>query len=429
MAQYHRDHQAYEHNYAQYVVQFEAHRALLRVWQEWRRREDARQVARRGADQRPLRGFERDVVFQYHLTNVFFEVQPDAICKPVDYNWMYRCFSLYPTPEETPSQFETLCSIGIMDVFLCSAMLAETLRAASTTVFQSCNITGQQLHEYSTMGGLAGEFQGFISRGYFEPCLANSDGHALFYDFVHDLVLRMTSHRVSNVMMFRRKWNSGPTTQGEYEMMSIYNTAWPDTIPRFNSVLCIDNWLQLRPLEWAISIPNPIVDITKDIVRDQNGNFSFMAFVGDSTYTAPGGVGMSYCKFVVYGVAVANVINQAFYEHQPAPPLVEYSMYSNDHGAMRQWVDAPIQDYPQVIWNNDLGIIELCTMLSYDWRRRRTLAPRIAGTPLNRNIMMDISNRAIGSLQNTGVYLFTRGAAVPLYNVNGSHIFDSFGPV
>lgn len=218
-------------------------------------------------------------------------------------------------------------------------MLAETIRTASTTVFQSCNITGQQLHEYSTSGGLAGQFQAFISNGYFETNLANSHGHSLFFDFVHDIILRMMAQRISNVMLFRR-WNSGRTTQGKAEMMSVYNTTWADTIPRFNSVLTIDNWLQLRPLEWCMSIRNPIIDLTKVIVRDVNGNMSFKAFVGDTTYTCPGVDVLSYCKFVPYGIAATNVINQAFYEFLPAPPLVQYSMYVNDHGAMRQWEDA-----------------------------------------------------------------------------------------
>lgn len=63
-------------------------------------------------------------------------------------------------------------------------------------------------------------------------------------------------------------------------------------------------------------------------------------------------------------------------------------------------------------------------MISYDWTRQRTLAPRIQGTTVNYPIMIDISNRALGSLQNSGNQLFTPRQHIPLYNATDGSIFS-----
>lgn len=95
---YRRNIQAYQHNHAAYVIALREYEDRNVLWQEWRRRQDARNIAHdRGAHQREFLGFDNaQVVIQYHLLNAFFEVQPDAIPRPCDTNWMYRCFNIFP---------------------------------------------------------------------------------------------------------------------------------------------------------------------------------------------------------------------------------------------------------------------------------------------------------------------------------------------
>jgi hypothetical protein len=149
---------------------------------------------------------------------------------------------------------------------------------------------------------------------------------------------------------------------------------YPGTIPpQLFTILCVDNFISIRLIEWGISGPNPKVDLYHETVIEAEGNRAgWFAYMGTSNYsqTAASGCPM---KLDIYGVMALNIILQ--YIDVAQQPLLSRNRVPWSPNGVVQW-DAPVPiPGDQVDWVGPLRVIQPCTLMTFTYENRSIWAP------------------------------------------------------
>jgi hypothetical protein len=282
--------------------------------------------------------------------------------QPADYNFMFRLLNILPTTTQS-DQAETRAWIALRAVekVRLAALYTGVLASASTTVMYDMNMHTNAIVEWC-LGKMDNPLTQTIFRSVFNsPASSHPLTETVMLSVPKKAFPLWLACSVIDQLYPGAYWQSaiGTTPDAPHSLQG-YAGNRP---PLLFSVLCIDNWLRIRPIEWGISAPAPTVTLKSEVLLgglpERRG---WYASLGSSEYLKDLS---SDCpvKYQPYGVQALNVIFQ-FLDLDEAPLLSrQVGMWSP--GIPGQWsVPQPIPA-AQFAWNPDLHILEPCTFMTF----------------------------------------------------------------
>ncbi|CAH0392079.1 unnamed protein product [Bemisia tabaci] len=144
-----------------------------------------------------------------------------------------------------------------------------------------------------------------------------------------------------------------------------------DAPATLSSMLVIDDFLVLRPLQWGILGDNTTANLRADLVRMTNAaRVGLYTYKGCSEYPARVNSDSSYV-IVPYGIQVLNFVAQFFQmaDFQPDYKAADYSQ-----GLEEQFANLSL-GYATHTYDAQLHIFEPCTVWTFDWGDNEVRAP------------------------------------------------------
>lgn len=236
------------------------------------------------------------------------------------------------------------------------ALIFALHRMATTTVLYSYNITGHNLNEIKQSSRAIGIPS---SSRYVIDDLLNKTYHRqgknpLIFQAAMSLIQDCCGACPDTTIICGEYWNPGVPYEAITSACGPYLDAM-DRPPQSPSVLCVDDWLKLRPLEWGITAPYPKVNVKAIPIR-LRGHCQLPEDYDSSVW--PG------CALLAWDApAIVNIATQNWRHTNGRWPDLVY------RNKKREIVLRQHSEYL------NLGTFKPCTIMTYDYISNSVLEP------------------------------------------------------
>jgi hypothetical protein len=337
---------------------------------------------------------------------------------------MFRILNLFP-PEVLGYREEAVAwsVTRSADRVALAALDTATLAAASTTTLYSINFTTQQLIEWSMGLDLPPLSAGLLTSPLNTPDVSLGSNEVVMYSTPKKAFpLWLTCSVVDNLYRgtyWQGSYGSQPNAANAYLGFAVTSP------PLLFSVLVIDNWIRIRPLEWGIVCPNPKVNLKPEVrLLGIDNRQGWYASAGSVRYINQAA---SACpiKAIVYGVQALNVICQSLDVAQA--PMLSRQQAQWSLGTTAQWeVPVPIPAI-EFGWIPLLHVLEPCTLMSYSYVHESVRAPCLLRPNVHFGDLLALSNLQGQCAEAVGVVLGATPGPTPNFQLPASLDLSAIG--
>lgn len=168
-------------------------------------------------------------------------------------------------------------------------------------------------------------------------------------------------------------------------------------------ILCVDNWLKVRPCEWGVVAPGPAVNFKSDIrVIGRPARQGWYANLGSKKY-AERAISDCPIKLTTYGLQGISIILQ-YFANQAVPHI---SHQDADWALQGETTWEAPQAYPmaEMSYNDQLHIINPCTLMSYNYTDQCVVSPCLLNSHINASDVIALTNFQGQIIQTAGIAL------------------------
>lgn len=319
------------------------------------------------------------------ITNQF-NLDHYHVHRPTDYNYMLRIFHIMPEYDETYRLEIQAFTTQPRQVRVNIALLFNAMISAFTTTYlYSLSLTKKDLAVWVT--GNQQDVACLLTvfgDGITMPSPASQSKECMIYAIPAAAIKAYVGFTVMQGIHHQDTWLGSVGAYAHRVGAIPGNDTEP---PRFGTVLAIDTFCLARPLEWAVLGPRPSIDASHDLTFSRNeAQRGVYTYQGESAYSQAA-TGPQPYTFIPYGVQMVNAINQYARSEQG---LVSYCYCQWDFSGNARWSQP--QPYDHISFDEELHIIEPCSLVQYDWSHRKVRAPVITGPQLSESVAMVISS-------------------------------------
>lgn len=309
--------------------------------------------------------------------DAYLQFMPSNLAKPMGDNWFYTMLGIHrPHTSETLPPFLLACNN--LDLMRVMCLGFAIISASSTSVSIAFNIIGAHLDAFNraiAMPAFASWYRMFMTT-------ASTDVYmqAPYFAFITHVVTSMTGHKMF-LQHIMRTFNRDITYQHFADRYGVYHFLTGQLPIRTNSVLCIDNFIKLRPREWGIFIPNVTGKIRDnvDFRLDEPNVLRVITHLGTDGWfklwrqPVNRHIGQPFCALLL------NAVLQSEFSGVNQRPRLNYWFTSASMITPNvSWRPAgAIEDYPPPLYLEDINIIEPGTILGFNWTAGYYLAPAL----------------------------------------------------
>lgn len=190
-------------------------------------------------------------------------------------------------------------------------------------------------------------------------------------------------------------------------------------------ILCIDNWVKVRPCEWGIVAPGPGVNFKADIrVIGRAARQGWYANLGSKKY-AERSISDCPIKLTTYCLQGIYIILQ--YLANQAAPIISHQ--DADWALQGETTWEQPQAYPavQISYNDQLHITNPCTLMSYSYTNQCVVSPCYLHPHINIGDIVALTNFQGQTIQTAGIALSHTNVATNAFHLPASLNLLSIG--
>jgi hypothetical protein len=338
----------------------------------------------------------------YAAMDSYFQAAGQTLYKPSDYNIIHRWLKLRPT-NAIPVYPEamTFNALSVQSKQRVLALYAAMVSGMCSTVLNSMNLGGNQLNQW-VRGLLVPPLLASLGNaGLFTTGEGLAQCEALIFSKTRETIYRCTGLSVPTGTKLGHSWNGRPGEHNDvfghelgYAQLSAHQT------PRYGSVIGIDDWVKIRPVEWGMASLAPTVSFKHDILRVGDGTRrGFYTCRGDKTFVQRAASGAPYV-IVPYAALAMNTATQIL--ETQAGMAIRYSHMPWDPEGEPQ-PEMPINDNFDPTYDGALKMMHACTVTTFDWTGSIVIAPVILENALGGAAALDRLYRIDGVVvENAG---------------------------
>lgn len=364
-------------------------------------------------------------------------LSPHSIQIPAasDYSILLRYLNVFP-PDSEPARIEGNAFIGmsVTERIRAIALYNAVITVATTTALYDINVTAGLLNQWCVgAADIPAHFTQAMTQALNEPeVIAARHLEPVGLSQPRKAFKLWLGVGVEDNIYVLDRW-LGTYGQEAAAGAHVYVNMVQNVTPTLVNPMIIDNWLDVRPIEWGIVGDRPIVNFQREIVvtgavarRGWRGEMGSIKYSERATSQEP-------YKMVVYGAQAINVITQLLRRDAAHVPIISHQdcewqpnrVEGPGAPAPVEW-DAPVaypaadQPYTAII-----NSFQPCTIMSYDYATQTIRAPCLVNAALGA-LELDALVYIRGQvLQNVGVVmrnLGIRGAPLrlmPVMNFRG----------
>lgn len=362
---------------------------------------------------------------RYHFLLPSMAINSPTLALPHDYNVMLRVLNLRPALDEDAMQEaqQFMTSTALQRVNL-GALYVTTLGAMSSTVLHGLNISTLCLVQWGAnspslppmAAALIGRL-GAIGNGSVvaEPKM---------YSYPKRAFALMYGCTVQEDIYYQSPW-MGVRGHGTTNCDIAYGDMVLAQTPRFGNLLGIDNWILVRPMEWAIACPGAKVDIKREITSVGSANSVGWRGVRGSAYYKESAEGQFPGRLVTYGAQIMNAISQ------DVRPGVMFKFTAS----AAAWTPGGVAEWTPPAATPDVGFLgtfvpllytyEPCSIMSYSYHQATTYAPALVGSALTARLLGRLLSWQGQVIPRVGLFLRPQVSDCPANDLLGA--LDSLG--
>lgn len=349
----------------------------------------------------------------YTPVTAYFDATPPQWPQPQDSNYLARFLGQYPNVEVAPtSEFVGLTTTTTDRLMLMIVLWTALIRSMATTVLYGVNITGRMLQHGLCNAFESTVFESFYSQSMLFQCGVDDRGalaeqNCNFHPIVSNLLNECTGMRTAPCYYTNRQYNTferrGDIDLGNVDQL--FTLLAPNCPPRIGTPLCIDTYTTLRPMEWGISTPGPLVNFRHDFLGSDRNRVGFYSFLSDNSFTNMAAVLGSF-KLVPYAASFVNTARQIHGERDNALNIV-FSTAQVSVGLNPTWTYND-DTYPYALPNLEGAVHpDVATVMTYDWLRGIVIAPAIVIEGQGDDAVQERMNMYIGNCAPRAGYVKT----------------------
>lgn len=331
---------------------------------------------------------EQRVRDRFYVLNAFFETRPSSWPQPGDYNWMYRVTDNKIPPQETPEDYLKLRDCDMNTRIKMAVVIFNYLRVATSTVLYDFNVTGLNLHAYLTQQLVSPSFDTLVNNFLLTPRF-NDGMNALLFDAVISFIRETTNRNVPARLFWKQCWNTRPNIDTNIINGRGPHLVWMNNIPEHPDVLSIDSYIDLRPVEWAITISAKKMDPSR-LVQSKQPNITGV-YSRARTPSYDKAMSKSY-PFVtqMYGPTMLNMIGQGWFG-EVNWPQIRYEVCKWNYGTVSNFNIPDVQPVPKTYNNyHELNFFKPLLIMLYEHFTEEVIAPFIKASPANMSVFDNI---------------------------------------
>lgn len=344
---------------------------------------------------------------QAYLMDAHYQTQLTPWPVPFDWNWMYRVINVWPNYTEPTVDWGIIAGVRSEERMKLMILMFALIRTMTTTVFYSLNVTGVNLHRWMANMEISASLNDLLTLNLLGNPSTWSNQNALIFELVSTLIEMTTGQRTEAMQYWAERWNVRRGYDLDIVAYRSPYLAFGHVPIQRQDVMCIDNYLQVRPLEWGITTPSPnlalslLVNLHDLHVRGVYVRSGTRKYDEKSTDPEP-------FNIIVYGPGSMNCIAQGWFSHANRP-RVRYQTYHCVNGIVPNYEWPRIQPVPAR--HNEymgLGIFKPCTILSFDFNTDNILAPVLPMDDVNEPSFVALRNSDRSSNPTVGLFMGAR---------------------
>ncbi|CAH0392366.1 unnamed protein product [Bemisia tabaci] len=320
----------------------------------------------------------------YRLSGTFSNFVP-PVPKPVQRNifvvWMR---SVQPVEQDLRNEINNWSAARPFDRACVTALYAQLQRVFSTTIIGSYSLCVTNLIDYM-IGASEQAFANSVL-GQLDTPPVGQLASCMFWDWQARCFEAYTGMSIEPNPYPGQPWLGGlgrfPNIRATVDAFNWTN----DVAPREGSMLVVDDFLLVRPVEWGVVGPTTKVDFTSDLkISGVAANMGLYSFRGDRSYIKATGTNTPFL-IIPYGIQMVNIFTQ-FYALNDHCPWYHSAPFI---GGMQTEFQCQAQHYGSHSFNNKLHIFEPMTIWTYDYGANEVRAPAVMSDEMTNDRADDV---------------------------------------
>lgn len=315
--------------------------------------------------------------------------QAPALPNVADYNFMFRLLgSLPPLDSDAKAEAEAYATLSAVDRVRCAVLYTAVLSSATTTLLYDVNLTSDDIVSWADHVPAISQILVAVLRSGLNICgPAYPNNEPALIKSPKKAFKLWLGVGVEGSLYPNNTWCGD--YGADHHFAEVYAAIPHGIPPRFFNPLIVDNWLNIRPIEWGLVGPRPKVNLLADInvMYMSEARRGWYGSKGSSSYGASI-FGKSPMRLVVYGAQAINVITQTLRIGAAAAPVISHQFsgwwgqQGEGHGYEAEWdppVAEPAANHPYM---SGLWCFEPCSVMSFNYGDNAIWAPCIVGAAL-----------------------------------------------